>query len=148
MRPTRISIVMATGVCALAALAGVAEAAYTRGIYRTRPPATRMQFLDLSFTAGRSAATTFSYSYRKARACSNGTNAIGDESGYPPIPAGAINRRTGAFGVSATTRRDRVQITGRIRGRKASGTFRDHFVTSSGVTCDTGVMRWTTLKLG
>jgi len=107
-----------------------------------------VQFLDLSFTAGRSAATAFSYSYRKQRACSNRTNAIGDESGYPRIPAGAINRRTGAFAVSATTGRDRVQITGRIRGRKASGTFRDHFVTSSGVTCDTGVMRWATLKLG
>lgn len=148
MSPMRRCVLVVTALCALVALVGVAQA-YTRGIYRTKPPSHRGQHLDVSFTAGRSAAAGFSYEYRKLRGCSNRNNAVGDESGYPPIRAGAINRRTGAFAVSATTgHNDLVQITGRIRGRKASGTFRDHFVTSSGVTCDTGVMRWTALKLG
>lgn len=144
----RWAVVLTLAVCAALAIAAAALGAYSRGIYRTKPPAHRGQWLDLSFTAGRSAATTFTYSYRKLKACSNGTNSIGDDSGYAPIRAGAISTRTGTFVVSATTGRDRVQIAGRIKGRKASGTFRDFFVTSTGITCDTGTLHWKALRLG
>ena len=52
----RWAVALTLAVCAALAIAGAALGAYSRGIYRTKPPAHRGQWLDLSFTAGKGGA--------------------------------------------------------------------------------------------
>lgn len=146
-RVSRAAAVLFVVVLALSA-ASVAFAKFSKGIYRTKPPPNRTKFLDLSFTATKTKAKQVRYSYRAPSACSSGSSAVGDEEDYL-IPATAINQQTGKFSPIKITEPDgdKLTITGKIKGRQASGTFRSSF-SAGPVTCDTGTLHWTALHLG
>ena len=126
--------------------ASVALARHANGIYRTKPPANRTTFLDLSFTATKTKVKTVRYSYRANGHCSNGSSPVGDETSYLISPA-SINS-AGKFTISeANSGGSTLKISGKVTGRKASGTFRVKF-SNPGVTCDTKTMRWKAFHLG
>ena len=73
------------------ATASVAFGRHAKGIYRTKPPANRTTFLDLSFTATKTKVKRVRYSYRVSGGCSSGASPVGDETDYI-IPAGHHQR--------------------------------------------------------
>jgi hypothetical protein len=146
-RLSRATAVIIVVVFALSA-ASMAFGSFTKGVYRTKPPANRTKFLDFSFTATKTKATTVRYSYRATSACSNGTSAIGTEEDYS-IPAATIRKQTGTFSINVTdSAGNKLNISGKVKGRKASGSFRSRFAAGGGVTCDTKTLHWTALHLG
>jgi hypothetical protein len=122
------------------ATASVAIGRHTKGIYRTKPPANRITFLDLSFTATKSKLKRVRYSYRVSGGCSDGTPPIGDETFYSISPA-SINA-AGRFMINEVNPGgSTLKIAGKITGRRASGTFRIVF-DNPGVHCDTKTRHW------
>ncbi len=144
-RAKKVGTLLAIAILALAT-ASVAMGKFTKGIYRSKPPASRVNYVDFSFTATKTKAKTVRFYYRKTNACSNGNAAIGTEEVYGN-PARAINR-AGKFSIHVTNAAgSKLDITGKVRGRKAFGTLRDRFSVGS-VHCDTKAMHWTALHLG
>ena len=130
----------------LLATASVAFGRHAKGIYRTKPPANRTTFLDLSFTATKTKVKTVRYSYRVSGGCSTGASPVGDETTYAISPA-SINS-AGKFTINeVTSGGSTLKIAGKVIGRKASGTFRVTF-SNPGVNCNTGLRRWKAFHLG
>jgi hypothetical protein len=128
------------------ATASVAFGRHTNGIYRTKPPANRTNFLDFSFTATKTKVKTVRYSYRISGGCSDGTAPIGDESFYKISPT-SLNS-AGKFTISeANSGGSTLKVVGKITGRTASGTFRVTF-DNPGVHCDTNKRHWKAFHLG
>jgi hypothetical protein len=128
------------------ATASVAFGRHANGIYRTKPPANRTTFLDLSFTATKTKVKTVGFSYRVSGGCSSGASPVGDETDYV-IPAATLNGQ-GKFSISVTeSDGDKLKVTGKVAGRKASGTFRSSFSVGA-ITCNTGLRHWKALHLG
>jgi hypothetical protein len=142
-RAQKTGALLVVAVIALAT-ASVAMGKFTRGIYRSKPPASRVNYVDFSFTATKARAKTIRFYYRKTHACSNGNAAFGTEEVYGN-PAGTING--GKFSIHLTNAAGaKLDITGKVTGRKASGTLRDRFDSGS-VHCDTKAMHWTAFHL-
>jgi hypothetical protein len=142
----RGQLVLILTVAAVLATATVALG-FRPGIYRTKPPTSRTQFLDLSLTATRARVTHIRFDYRKLRACSNGNTLLGNESAYV-IPRPRIRSKRFTLTVH-NAHGGKLTVTGTFRRRKIKGTFRDAAVFNAGtIHCDTGVLRWTALRLG
>ena len=63
------------------------------------------------------------------------------------IPPASINDQ-GKFSISITeSDGDKLQIAGKVTGRKATGTFQSSFSVGA-MTCNTGTMRWKAFHLG
>ncbi|MFN8159495.1 MAG: hypothetical protein U0R52_00405 [Solirubrobacterales bacterium] len=140
----KAAVLLLVAVVALGT-ASVALGKFTKGIYRSKPPAGRVSYVDFSFTATAAKAKTFRFTYRKPGACTDGHAAVGDETAYR-IPAAAINS-AGRFAVHLTVGDSKLDIAGKVSGRKASGTLRDRFSVGA-VRCDTTAMSWKAFHLG
>ena len=106
------------------ATASVAFGRHANGIYRTKPPANRTTFLDLSFTATKTKVKRVRYSYRVSGGCSNGASPVGDETDVRRSPPPPSTRPGKVRNYEVNSDGDTLKIAGKVTGRKASGTFR------------------------
>jgi hypothetical protein len=136
-------------ILALAVAPAVARADFKTGRYAFSQGATsRCDVCSISFKASKTKVSKLAFKVNTAKsACTNGDR-LGDESSDYKAASGLIEKRKFSITLTDQTANGvyKARVKGKLSGTKASGTLQSVFKFTSGLTCDTGALKWKAAK--